>query len=146
MNKYFYRLLLAIPVLGSASGVHSQERPHNPAVKEHKSVAVPVWQVPDTQGNAPSAARQMESPKPIPPMNPTVIDKIPPKKIGDLSCPQVDDAAREACNNTCKNNFPQTPCSLLCTYRKNDEGQCVLWTECTTCAEIPGQVQTPSGR
>jgi hypothetical protein len=146
MNKYFYRLLLAILVLGSASGVHSQERPHNPAVKEHKSVAVPVWQVPDTQGNAPSAARQMESPKPIPPMNPTVIDKIPPKKIGDLSCPQVDDAAREACNNTCKNNFPQTPCSLLCTYRKNDERQCVLWTECTTCAEIPGQVQTPSGR
>jgi hypothetical protein len=146
MNKYFYRLLLAILVLGSASGVHSQERPHNPAVKEHKSIAVPVWQVPDTQGNAPSAARQMESPKPIPPTNPTVIDKIPPKKIGDLSCPQVDDAAREACNNTCKNNFPQTPCSLLCTYRKNDEGQCVLWTECTTCAEIPGQVQTPSGR
>jgi hypothetical protein len=147
MNKHLAKLLLAILVWGSAFGVHSEERPHRPALKEHKSIAVPIWTAPDTKDKSRSSAREMESPKPIPPkVPPTVMDRIPPKKIGDLSCPQVDDAAKQACDNTCAQH-PNTPCALLCTYRKNDEGKCVLWVECTSaCGEIPAEVETPTGR
>ena len=148
MNKqeHLSRLLLAVFVMGSASGVHAQEQPRRPVLKEHKSIAVPIWKQLDPQEKPRSSARERESPQPIPPaVPPTIIDKIPPKKIGDLSCPQVDDAAKQACDSECKRH-PNTPCALLCTYRKNDEGKCVLWVECTGCAEIPGQVETPTGR
>jgi hypothetical protein len=85
------------------------------------------------------------NPHPIPPFTPTFMDKIPPKKIGDLSCPAVDDAARAACRETCESH-PDTPCALLCTYRKDDNGKCVLWVECTSaCDEIPGQILSPTG-
>lgn len=149
MNKqqHLSKLLLAVLVMGSALGVHAQEQPRKPVMKEHKNIAVPIWKHLDPQGKPSSSARERESPQPVPPtVPPTIMDKIPPKKIGDLSCPQVDDMAKKACDDKCK-SLPSTPCTLLCTYRKNDEGQCVLWVECTSmCGEIPGQIETPTGR
>lgn len=143
-QQYLSKLLLAILVLGSAPTTHAQEQSPRP---EHKSIAVPIWKHLGQQGEPGSSARERESPQPIPPtVPPTIMDKIPPKKIGDLSCPQVDDTAKKACDDECKRH-PNTPCALLCTYRKNDEGKCVLWVECTSsCGEIPAEVQTPTGR
>jgi hypothetical protein len=110
-------------------------------MKEHKNTAVPIWKYLDPQGKPSSSAREREFLQLIPF---TSSHEIPPLKIGDLSCPVVDQAAQDACNATCKNNFPKTPCTSICTYRKDEEGHCVLWVQCMSCDEIP-QDETPTG-
>jgi hypothetical protein len=95
VNSQYYpsKFLLVLLVLGGSLGIHAQEQPRKPVVKEHKNIAVPIWKYLNSQGKPSSSAREGASPQPIPPtIPPTTWEKIPPKKIGDLNCPAVDQA------------------------------------------------------
>lgn len=74
------------------------------------------------------------APAPTPPLQ-----KLPPLTLGDLGCGLASSDDWSACKNYCATNYPGL-CAAMCTYRKNDAGECVLWVDCMDCNEIPGQV------
>jgi hypothetical protein len=147
-QHHFLTLLIAIVFSGASLGIHAQGEVPKPELKAHKSIAIPIERFLKPQGKPGSITQESESPQPpsgLPPVGPPV-DKIPPMRIGDLKCPTVDDLAWEACRNECKRK-PDTPCAELCTYRKDANGNCQLWVQCTSrCDEIPGQTEAPTRR
>ena len=141
-----------VVALGLSSASHAEDKPVKSIKKELSSIPNPTatttFEIQRKPG--PSAKPAESSPSGLPPIKTgTPVDKIPPKRIGDLECgqPQPGDNDWNACQDYCKSK-PETPCAMLCTYRKNDEGECVLYVQCTNlCDEIPvEETDTSTGR
>lgn len=152
MNSHHYLVSLVVAVLvwSVPLGAQAQETPPKPALKG-KKITTPIQKAFELD-RPPSASGQESgsapAPSGVPPIGgPRPVDKIPDQRIGDLACgqPIPGDANWTKCENACKTRS-QTPCVLHCVFRKNDDGQCVLYVECTSlCSEIPDD-QTPTGR
>ena len=86
-----------------------------------------------------SLAKKLPTPTPAPAPTPQPLPKIPPLMWGDLACGMASADDWAACKNYCSTNYPGL-CAAMCTYRKNEQGECILWVDCMDCNEIPGQV------
>lgn len=64
----------------------------------------------------------------------TPVDAIPPMKIGDLGCGVPSTQEKAQCAQYC---MDRDLCASICTYRKNLDGECVLYVRCTDCQETP---------
>jgi hypothetical protein len=140
-----FRLLVLTVLLGVPLGADAGEDPQRPTPRRSENESLAIHRFFELPRPPSPSGREVPSPTGGPTVGvPVPVDKIPPLMIGDLACGEPTLSDKADCQDLCEDQS-QTPCMLICTFRKNRDGKCELYAQCTSdCDEIP-EDEMPTG-